>query len=80
MVIKKYVDNILKLVLNILKYENVFEVELVKPLRLGRTPYKTTKLTGSFCVYTFLLDVLNTYFLFDVLNKSGKAEFIISCY
>ena len=68
-----YVDNrsfeqIMKLVLDILKYENVFEVGLIQPLQLGRTLDKPTKLTGTFCVYTILL------------WESGKAGFNIGCY
>ena len=61
-------EHILKLILDILKYENIFEVGLVQPLKLGRTLDKTTKLTGTFCVYTFLL------------WESGKAGFNIGCY
>ena len=55
-------EDILKLVLDILKFKNVFEVGLVLPLQLGRTLDKTIKLAGTFCVYTFLFEVLNTYF------------------
>ena len=80
-------EYILKLVLNILKYENVFEVGLVQPLQLGRTLDKTTKLASTFCVNTFLLEVLNTnffvggfeyiLFLLEVLNRSGKAGLVL---
>ena len=54
-------EDILKLVLDILKYENIFEVGLVQPLQLGRILDKTIKLAGTFCVYTILLEVFNTY-------------------
>ena len=50
-------EDILEFVFDNLKYENVFDVGLVQPLQLGRTLHKTTKLTGTFCGYTFLLEI-----------------------
>ena len=44
---RSFEDN-LKLFLDILKYENVFEVGSVNPLQLGRRPDKTTKLASTF--------------------------------
>ena len=47
-------EDILKLVLDILKYENIFEVGLVQPLQLGRILDKTIKLAFTFFIYFFV--------------------------
>ena len=46
----KCFEDILKKTLDILKYENVFEVGSVKPLQLGTRPDQTTKLICTFCL------------------------------
>ena len=48
----------LKLVLDFLKYENVFEVGLVQPLQAGRKMDTTTKLAGTFVYMLFCWRVL----------------------